>query len=82
MNGEILVARPPEVSQQNEESLPQDSEQPRIAQLEQNIKFLQEQHQVMLTGLHNEIEVLKIRNRGKKIFFIFNLAKITCLLNH
>lgn len=36
----------------------------RISQLEQNIRFLQEQHQQMLTGLHEEIESLRQRNRG------------------
>lgn len=40
-------------------------ENARIAQLEQNIKFLQEQHELMLNGLHREIETLKYRNRGK-----------------
>lgn len=63
VNGEIVVARPQDVSQRNGET-PKGPEQIRIAQLEQNIKFLQEQHQLMLTGLHNEIEVLKNRNRG------------------
>lgn len=37
----------------------------RVAQLEQNIKFLQEQHQLMLTGLHKEIDSLRLRNRGE-----------------
>lgn len=36
----------------------------RVAQLEQNIRFLQEQHQLMLNGLHNEVETLRQRNRG------------------
>lgn len=36
----------------------------RVAQLEQNIRFLQEQHQSMLSCLHNEIETLRQRNRG------------------
>lgn len=63
VNGEIVVARPQDISQRNGETS-KGPEQIRIAQLEQNIKFLQEQHQLMLTGLHNEIEVLKNRNRG------------------
>ncbi|XP_028138825.1 putative uncharacterized protein DDB_G0279653 [Diabrotica virgifera virgifera] len=46
-------------------------EQARIAQLEQNIKFLQEQHQLMLTGLHNEIENLKTRNRELQFQLVF-----------
>lgn len=41
----------------------------RISQLEQNIRFLQEQHQQMLSGLHDEIDSLRSRNRGK--FFLF-----------
>lgn len=36
----------------------------RISQLEQNIRFLQEQHQQMITGLHEEIDSLRQRNRG------------------
>lgn len=40
------------------------SEAARVAQLEQNIRFLQEQHQLMLTGLHKEIDNLRHRNRG------------------
>ena len=36
----------------------------RITQLEQNIRFLQEQHQAMLSSLHQEIESLRSRNRG------------------
>lgn len=36
----------------------------RVAQLEQNLRFLQEQHQMMLAGLHNEIDNLRHRNRG------------------
>lgn len=37
----------------------------RANQLEQNIKFLQEQHQIMLVGLHSEIEILRQMNRGE-----------------
>lgn len=37
----------------------------RVSQLEQNIRFLQEQHQQMLTGLHEEIDSLRQRNRGR-----------------
>jgi len=38
-------------------------------QLEQNMKFLQEQHQTTLVALHQEIESLRQRNRGDKNFF-------------
>lgn len=37
----------------------------RVAQLEQNIRFLQEQHQQMLSGLHQEIDSLRQKNRGQ-----------------
>lgn len=72
----MVVSRPPDVPQRNGET-PKGAEQVRIAQLEQNIKFLQEQHHLMLTGLHNEIEVLKNRNRGIKIihYIIFFIVK-------
>ena len=39
----------------------------RITQLEQNIKFLKEQHHLMLTSLHHEVETLRQRNRGRVI---------------
>ena len=41
----------------------------RTAQLEQNMKFLQEQHAATLVALHQEVETLRQRNRGmeKKI---------------
>jgi len=38
-------------------------------QLEQNMKFLQEQHQTTLVALHQEIESLRQRNRGNENFF-------------
>jgi hypothetical protein len=38
----------------------------RITQLEQNLKFLQDQHKLMLTSLHQEVEQLRQRNRGKQ----------------
>jgi len=41
----------------------------RVMQLEQNMKFLQEQHQTTLVALHQEIESLRQRNRGDKNFF-------------
>lgn len=36
----------------------------RTAQLEQNMKFLQDQHQATLVALHQEVETLRQRNRG------------------
>ncbi|XP_044759351.1 hrp65 protein-like isoform X2 [Coccinella septempunctata] len=48
------------------------NENVRIAQLEQNIKFLQDQHQVMLSDLQNEIESLRNKNRDLQFQLIFN----------
>lgn len=48
----------------------------RISQLEQNIRFLQEQHQQMLTGLHEEIDSLRQRNRGMIGIFLFITVEI------
>ena len=39
----------------------------RILKLEKSLSWLQEQHTRMLADLHNEIESLKIKNRGRKI---------------
>lgn len=36
----------------------------RVAHLEHSVRFLQEQHRLMLSGLHTEIEALRERNRG------------------
>lgn len=79
VNGEIVVSRPQDVPQRSEETY-KGAEQARIAQLEQNIKFLQEQHQLMLAGLHNEIEVLKNKNRGN-IFLYFPLSEYLEILD-
>ncbi|KAJ8923322.1 hypothetical protein NQ315_001880 [Exocentrus adspersus] len=68
--GEIVVPRSQDVSPRSAET-PKGPETARIAQLEQNIKFLQEQHQLMLTGLHNEIENLKNRNRELQFQLVF-----------
>lgn len=67
---EIVVTRSQEISPRNGET-PKGPEQARIAQLEQNIRFLQEQHQLMLAGLHTEIQSLKNRNRGMKISQVY-----------
>lgn len=63
-----MVSQTQQQQQQPQRSIPIENhlkENARIAQLEQNIKFLQEQHELMLNGLHREIETLKYRNRGK-----------------
>ncbi|XP_034949307.1 uncharacterized protein [Chelonus insularis] len=49
----------------------------RTAQLEQNIKFLQEQHQATLLSLHQEIESLRQRNRDLQFQLVFNKGTIS-----
>ncbi|KAI5639105.1 hypothetical protein NE865_08305 [Phthorimaea operculella] len=44
----------------------------RIAHLEHSVRFLQEQHRLMLSGLHAEIEALRERNRDLQFQLIFN----------
>lgn len=53
--------------------LPSMSSDPllRVTQLEQNIRFLHEQHQLMLSGLHQEIETLRRRNRDLQFQLVF-----------
>lgn len=58
-------------------SLIKNPENARIAQLEQNIRFLQEQHDIMLTGLHSEIESLKVKNRELQFQLVFNNSNNT-----
>nr|CAD7444210.1 unnamed protein product [Timema bartmani] len=49
----------------------------RVAQLEQNIRFLQEQHQVMLASLHQEVELLRQRNRDLQFQLVFTKGGVT-----
>lgn len=58
------MGRQSEVATRNPDQT-RGSDAARVAQLEQNIRFLQEQHQLMLTGLHKEVDNLRHRNRGK-----------------
>lgn len=44
----------------------------RTAQLEQNMKFLQEQHQATLVALHQEVETLRQRNRDLQFQLVFS----------
>ncbi|XP_012527401.1 uncharacterized protein LOC105831663 [Monomorium pharaonis] len=44
----------------------------RVMQLEQNMKFLQEQHQITLVALHQEIECLRQRNRDLQFQLVFS----------
>ncbi|KAK0170959.1 hypothetical protein PV328_008735 [Microctonus aethiopoides] len=43
----------------------------RTAQLEQNMKFLQDQHQATLIALHQEVELLRQRNRDLQFQLVF-----------
>ncbi|CAH1963063.1 unnamed protein product [Acanthoscelides obtectus] len=75
VSSDIVMARPnqdtPQQRNTTEITKNDAGEGSRVAQLEQNIKFLQEQHALMLNGLHNEIESLKIRNRELQFQLIF-----------
>ncbi|CAL7941639.1 unnamed protein product [Xylocopa violacea] len=44
----------------------------RVAQLEQNMKFLQEQHQATLVALHQEVESLSQKNRDLQFQLVFS----------
>ncbi|XP_021941512.1 keratin, type I cytoskeletal 9-like isoform X2 [Zootermopsis nevadensis] len=44
----------------------------RITQLEQNIRFLQDQHKLMLTSLHQEVEQLRQANRDLQFQLVFS----------
>ncbi|OWR52948.1 hypothetical protein KGM_201198A, partial [Danaus plexippus plexippus] len=44
----------------------------RVVHLEHSVRFLQEQHRLMLSGLHAEIEALRERNRDLQFQLIFN----------
>nr|XP_003699304.1 PREDICTED: uncharacterized protein LOC100879876 [Megachile rotundata]XP_012145485.1 PREDICTED: uncharacterized protein LOC100879876 [Megachile rotundata] len=49
----------------------------RVAQLEQNMKFLQEQHQATLVALHQEVESLRQKNRDLQFQLVFSKGS-TC----
>ena len=44
----------------------------KVAQLEQNMKFLQEQHQATLVALHQEVESLRQKNRDLQFQLVFS----------
>ncbi|XP_045477440.1 uncharacterized protein LOC123682723 isoform X2 [Harmonia axyridis] len=70
VNGELLT-----ISRSQDGTprfIERSTENVRIAQLEQNIKFLQDQHQGMLLDLQDEIEALRIKNRDLQFQLIFN----------
>ncbi|KAJ8676334.1 hypothetical protein QAD02_012121 [Eretmocerus hayati] len=43
----------------------------KITQLEQNLKFLQDQHQITLVSLHQEVEILRQKNRDLQYQLVF-----------
>jgi len=59
-------------------TLPSMSSDPvmRVSQLEQNIRFLQDQHQILLSSLHKEIESLRQRNRDLQFQLIFGKSSL------
>ncbi|XP_076647980.1 uncharacterized protein LOC143356299 isoform X2 [Halictus rubicundus] len=76
MASEVLVKLPkvPTVSTVQKVSFPQGKKPPSdiVAQLEQNMKFLQEQHQVTLVALHEEVDSLRQRNRDLQFQLVFS----------
>ncbi|XP_017777605.1 PREDICTED: hrp65 protein-like isoform X1 [Nicrophorus vespilloides] len=71
VNGEVVpIGRTTEIGRLDAQKA---TDAPRVAQLEQNIRYLQEQHQLMLNGLHHEIDVLRHRNRELQFQLITGL---------
>ncbi|XP_046396167.1 uncharacterized protein LOC124163356 [Ischnura elegans] len=62
---------PPHMPQPSHGILSVDASQ-RVIQLEQNMRFLQEQHHQMLSSLHQEIESLRLKNRELQFQLIIN----------
>ncbi|KAK9739343.1 Coiled-coil domain of unknown function [Popillia japonica] len=80
VNADLVVTRSPDIAAirtteiqklPTEASRKLPTEASRVAQLEQNLKFLQEQHQLMLNGLHHEIDSLRHRNRELQFQLVF-----------
>lgn len=63
------------ISERSQEGLTQVKQQginiDKVAQLEQNMKFLQEQHHATLIALHQEVENLRQRNRDLQFQLVF-----------
>lgn len=74
-NNEVLSPKLQEVQKDED----QDSKTPEQVRLEQNIRFLQDQHQLMLAGLHGEIESLKARNRGLSYKLLIAFTKLVLM---
>ncbi|CAH2096580.1 unnamed protein product [Euphydryas editha] len=82
MASKVLVPTAPFAKLQIKKSPPENSSSgfiisggdaaARVAHLEHSVRFLQEQHRLMLSGLHAEIEALRERNRDLQFQLIFN----------
>ncbi|XP_045447847.1 uncharacterized protein LOC123656187 [Melitaea cinxia] len=82
MASKVLVPTAPFAKLQVKKSPPENSSSgfiisggdaaARVAHLEHSVRFLQEQHRLMLSGLHAEIEALRERNRDLQFQLIFN----------
>uniref|UniRef100_A0A672ZFG4 Si:ch211-222n4.2 n=1 Tax=Sphaeramia orbicularis TaxID=375764 RepID=A0A672ZFG4_9TELE len=53
---------------------------PRIASLERNIQFLQQQHKDTLGKLHTEIEYLRRENKGEEMEVMLNIIRAMGLI--
>lgn len=56
----------------NQNARPQNINVDRVSQLEQNMKFLQKQHQATLVALHQEVESLRQKNRDLQFHLVFS----------
>ncbi|XP_066151825.1 rab11 family-interacting protein 4B-like isoform X2 [Euwallacea fornicatus] len=70
---EVIIPKIQEVQKMEDQSV----KTPEQMRLEQNIRFLQDQHQLMLAGLHGEIEKLKARNRELQFQLIFGKSPVS-----
>ncbi|KAK4874837.1 hypothetical protein RN001_014197 [Aquatica leii] len=75
LNGEVVVGGRSEVVNRPLDSS-RGNDAARVSQLEQNIRFLQEQHTQMLAGLHKEVDNLRHRNRELQFQLVFTKGGI------
>ncbi|XP_078045952.1 uncharacterized protein LOC144474689 [Augochlora pura] len=69
----VVIEKLPKVSTSTVPKIPfpQEPSSDIVAQLEHNIKFLQERYQETLAGLHNEIDTLCQKNRDLQFQLVF-----------
>lgn len=67
-----IVPLPEKNEGSNQTSRHQGTNMDKVAQLEQNMKFLQEQHQATLVALHQEVESLRQKNRDLQFQLVFS----------